>query len=599
MRFENWKIGKFENLKIMKKSLFMALVLTLVCSTGIIRADELGPLYDGNNSSGEYVPLQGGFVDRCQRVQVIYPKGDLAAIAGKSITKMTFYVKTKAAAAWNAGIEIALAETDESNFDAANVFKDADFTTVYNGTDLNALGDEMEVVFSKPFEFSGTKNLLFELRIKGHGATWKKAIFYAKGGYDNQFSIFRVATSDTEEYDELTTGTSRYYARPKTKFTYEDSTPSSCAKPTALSISIVEAKSASLQWSFEHEAEKVQYALVEGTDEPSEWSEPTADASKDLTGLKPETKYTFYLRSWCSAEDQSDPIKVAFTTEKACFEPVNIQVSNIGANSALVTWDNSTHGEINYEFAIQPADNVLNWEVDAKSTSDYKVELTDLLPETEYIVYVRSLCDGGDKSAVVSALFKTTCGAITSLPFSEDFEGLDSGLPSCWSRLSESSYPQVSTLYRHELWFSFGETASQIAVLPEFATTMSLLSIKLEYSTKTYETADEATLEIGYLTDANDAATFAAVESFGKADGYKKVLVALTEAPTEATHIALRATAANAIVHVDNVLVALTEDFPTNVESVEASKVATKRIEDGQLVIIREGVKYNAIGTVK
>ena len=658
----------------MKKTIFMALVLALVCSTGIVRADELGPLYDGTNSSGEYVPLQGGYIDRCQRVQVIYPKGDLAAMAGKSITKMTFYIKTKATKDWNAGIEIALAETDDSNFDSGNVFKDADFTTVYSGSDLNGRGDVMEVAFSKPFAFSGSKNLLFELRIKGHGASWSKTIFYAKGGYDNYFSIFRIATSDSEEYDALTTGTNRYYSRPKTLFTYEESAVSSCAKPTDLNTSTVEAKSVSLNWSSE--AEKVQFALVEGTAEPSEWSEPTADASKSYDDLKPETKYSFYVRSWCSDEEQSDPVKFVFTTEKACFEPEDLKVSNIGANSATLTWNNSTHGEIGYEYLVIQSGSSYSWDDDAIATTDYSVELTPLLPQTDYIVYVRSLCEGGDKSAVVSTTFTTPCGAITVLPWSEDFTGVSS-LPDCWSVLGGS----VQFL-SGALLFNLAADASRIAVLPEFEAHVSTLKIKLAYNTENYNAA----LEIGYLTNAEDASTFVALKEFGKVGSYESVTVYLSEAATEATRIALRASAEEAaLVYVDDISVDLgvcdaptnvtvnatensaeiswedaegtlwdiewklkdadpstslhTEQYdydglkitipyleadadyvvriariqpcvseytewiefhtgktPTNVEAVEGAKSVTKRIEDGQLVIIRDGVRYNAIG---
>ena len=142
----------------------LAVVFAMCVQAPVLRAGELGPLYDGTNTYGSSIPVEGNQIDRFQRVQVIYPKADLAALAGKNITKMTFYVKSKASKAWNAPIQIRLAETADDYF-ATSAYKDAEWTVVYEGTDLTATGDVMEVAFSTPFEYSGSNNLLFELLV--------------------------------------------------------------------------------------------------------------------------------------------------------------------------------------------------------------------------------------------------------------------------------------------------------------------------------------------------------------------------------------------------------------------------------------------------
>jgi hypothetical protein len=51
----------------------------------------------------------------------------------------------------------------------------------------------------------------------------------------------------------------------------------------------------------------------------------------------------------------------------------------------------------------------------------------------------------------------------------------------------------------------------------------------------------------------------------------------------------------------DNVTVDLlisAEETPTGLDSITKGNSTTKIVEDGQLVIIKNGVRYNALGTV-
>lgn len=238
----------------------LLLAVALVCMPFWVNAETLGPLYDGTNTYGEYVPLEGNYADYYQRVQVLYPATDLSAMAGKSITKMTFYLRTKATKAWNAGFEIALAETEAANLDASSTFLSETFTTVYSGSDLNGMGDVLEITFSEPFVYSGTKNLLFELREVTKGS-YSKTIFAGKGGYDNNFSNYKNSSSS---YASITSGTRRAFI-PKTLFTYEDAGSASCAKPT-LTPGDVTAKTAAFSWTAGGEETQWQYVCLPATE---------------------------------------------------------------------------------------------------------------------------------------------------------------------------------------------------------------------------------------------------------------------------------------------------------------------------------------------
>lgn len=71
--------------------------------------------------------------------------------------------------------------------------------------------------------------------------------------------------------------------------------------------------------------------------------------------------------------------------------------------------------------------------------------LTGLTANTDYTVYVRSICRDGDTSMVATASFHTTCAA-ESFPYSEDFEGFTaSEVPDCWTNISGNNYVEANS----------------------------------------------------------------------------------------------------------------------------------------------------------
>ena len=275
------------------KKIYSILLLAALCLCGNMRADELGPLYDGTNTAGSSIPVEGNNIDRYQKVQLIYPKGDLASLAGNDITKMTFYLKTKAAKDWNAPIQIRLVETDAAQFTSTSYLTSDSWTVVYTGTSLSAKGDVMEVTFDNPFSYSGEKNLLFELQVTGTSGAYAAATFYAKGGYDEYYSIYKYVTSGTSE--GITTGT-RKNALPKTLFTYEAGAAVTCDKPTGLKKIEVAAKTATLAWDKVADANWQYICLPAAAELNWENATTTTDTFAIVNGLTSETNYKFYVR---------------------------------------------------------------------------------------------------------------------------------------------------------------------------------------------------------------------------------------------------------------------------------------------------------------
>lgn len=484
------------------KKIYSILLLAALCLCGNMRADELGPLYDGTNAKGEYVPLEGGYADAYQRVQVIYPKADLEAMAGKQITKMTFYIKTKAAAAWGATIEVALAETSQNNFDAANTYIDAEFTTVYSGTDLSGTGDVMEVLFSQGFDYSGDNNLLFELRITGKGA-YKKTVFFAKGGYDNYMSLYKYNTSS---YASITSG-NRANVIPKTLFTYEAGAAVTCEKPTGLKEIEVAAKTATLAWDKVADANWQYICLPAAAELNWENATTTTDTFAVVNGLTPETNYKFYVRRYCSAEDQSKEVSVAFQTEKSCFAPTSLNVAenDVTTTTAKVTWGASGKGETSWQYTFEEwSDEVPDW-TNALTTTETEVTLTDLTPKTAYQIWVRSYCADDDQSAAITEYFttKVDCSAAV-LPYEDDFSmGID-----CWTMTNCHASTGVYEDYYGTTTFRFFYTTTppQYLISPEFVASAKQVQVEFDYYA--YSSSYEESFKVGYSTTDKDVASF-------------------------------------------------------------------------------------------
>ena len=481
----------------MKKFFTLLVVTFAMCvQAPMLRADELGPLYDGTNSYGSSIPVEGNQIDRFQRVQVLYPKADLAAMAGKSITKMTFYLYTKANKAWNAPIQIRLAETADASFETS-AYKDADWTVVYEGTDLVATGDVMEVNFSAPFDYSGEKNLLFELLVTAKSGSYASARFRAKGNYDYNYSVYKYSTAGTSPL-EITTGTGKPVI-PQTLFTYEDGAAAACDKITSLTASNITANSATLTWASE--AENYQFVCVLKGLEPA-WDGVAAKAVKTvaLDTLKSNTEYDFYVRSYCGAEALGAAKKVSFKTDLSCYAPTMLAVPEelISADSAVVTWHASGKGETQYQVTYGAYGSEPDWSK-ATLTSELSATLTGLNAASAYQVWIRSYCSADDQSDAVTEYFATSCGAV-ALPFNEDFSSdID-----CWATKNLAGYSGVNT--KGEFAFAWAATPPyQTIITPEFIASAKQVSVTFQY--KAHSTQYTESFKVGYSTTTNDLET--------------------------------------------------------------------------------------------
>lgn len=93
-----------------------------------------------------------------------------------------------------------------------------------------------------------------------------------------------------------------------------------CGQPTDLAYDNVTATSAHISWSASARGTESNYQYIRqvwSEDDPN-WASATLignDVTElNITGLSANTRYEFYLRSYCGVSDQSTPVKVEFTT---------------------------------------------------------------------------------------------------------------------------------------------------------------------------------------------------------------------------------------------------------------------------------------------
>lgn len=117
----------------------------------------------------------------------------------------------------------------------------------------------------------------------------------------------------------------------------------------------------------------------------------------------------------------------------------------------------------------------------------YTAEYLDF--NTPYTVSIRAFCDEGDTSVATSATFRTTCGVISSLPFSEDFEGFNSGSSAafdpCWIKGNSGAtyYPYVTPSTSGKCVYSRVTTTNSFCyfILPPLADDIDLNTLQINF----------------------------------------------------------------------------------------------------------------------
>lgn len=235
-----------------------------------------------------------------------------------------------------------------------------------------------------------------------------------------------------------------------------------------------------------------------------------------------------------------------------CKQITSVEVESIYSDGAVLSWNKANADQ----FEVIVSDTlVLNAalldSVHIKYShivSELADSITGLSPNKAYYAYVRSVCGENDYSVwSAAASFRTECVAISSFPWTEDFESFAAGFsktaPDCWSFLnaneSASSYPRIqinnSSSYVHEgsnsLYWVSSSTVFAYAVLPNIEN-VHTKGIRFWYKDESLSSSGK--LWVGYMTNPAVDTTFVVIDEVPRSTAFVQANVSLDEVPAGA-----------------------------------------------------------------
>ena len=251
------------------RRLSLTLLVALCCHTAA-NAQETLTVYEGTATS-QHIPVFGTYADtQGSASEFVIPSGQLGDMKDGTISALTFYLSTKALAAWTATIQVYLKEIDATTLTGITG-PDAS-TVVYTGT-LDATGTVMTVTFSTPYTYKGG-NLLMGTYISVAG-NYKSANFYG---------VSQNATTAWYRNGSAIAGYGESFI-PQTTFTYTP--PSSVVpKPNNLAASNITPEQATITWSSDQSAWDISWS-----------TDPDFDPASVSTRANNVTEKTFTITS--------------------------------------------------------------------------------------------------------------------------------------------------------------------------------------------------------------------------------------------------------------------------------------------------------------
>ena len=216
----------------------------------------------------------------------------------------------------------------------------------------------------------------------------------------------------------------------------------SCPSPTDVTVSDVTSHGATIGWTGigdNYQYYQVYYADSTVTFVPDSLAFPNlidsiSEAAYTLSGLISETDYHVWVRAYCGDDDgYSDWTSYqTFTTLVSCPAPTGLAVveNSISGHDATMSWDRAATQEtglVIFNYVCVAFSDTLNWDNasilidDVDNPNPPTVNLTDLVPETEYNFYVRKDCneEGFSREVMISFTTEIACPTPTDLTIVE------------------------------------------------------------------------------------------------------------------------------------------------------------------------------------
>ena len=132
-----------------------------------------------------------------------------------------------------------------------------------------------------------------------------------------------------------------------------------------------------------------------------------------------------------------------------CMKPSTFDYADVAAHSATLIWGEGS-GLYNVEYK-KASDS--NWISALTETTSLTITLTGLDDDTDYQARVQSVCNGDATSKWTTLDFRTTCGSVTTFPWSEDFDDLrEDDIPSCWDNSDGTTEHEYEGINTNQYW---------------------------------------------------------------------------------------------------------------------------------------------------
>ncbi|MBR2265656.1 MAG: fibronectin type III domain-containing protein, partial [Paludibacteraceae bacterium] len=305
----------------------------------------------------------------------------------------------------------------------------------------------------------------------------------------------------------------------------------SCAKPSVVTASNIVYDGATIDWTENGSAEewKVQYST-----DNTNWETKNVTAHPyELRGLTTGTPYYVQVIAVCGPTDESPAVAAASTFTPAYIAPTDLAVSATTTTTATFSWT-ANSGETAWTVQYKKSGDADWTTVENVTVNPYT--LTGLTSGSSYQVKVAA---GTLYTAAVD--FNTECEAISTLPWSADFNGATVGsVPNCWEVVNANGSGQTTiTVFSGDYYFSVESNALRFngrssygyayALLPPFEAATNTLQIS--FSHKAESTSNSGKIELGYYKDSE----FTLLQAYDQSSTMKaEDAYPLTAAPADA-----------------------------------------------------------------
>ncbi len=391
----------------MKK--FFILTSVMLMALGL-KAQSNVTVADGQDW-GYLSPIMGYFMNLEQRTQVLYPSSMLADLQGQEISSLTFYgMGEMGNVSFDATTQVSLSVMNSIDATLDHMIYNANMTTVYTGN-LSLQNGQMTISFANSFTYPANGGDLLVQFYSTNGNVVDDCEFIGVEDYDHSWIVVSDGySSDSTEGDILP------------MVTFGLSSTITCPTPSQLVMTDNGMHSITFAWTESGSASQWQYVYLTQPMNGNSTLTPNTVGSTTATilNLTAGTEYYIYVRSICSADDQSNwrgPL-VARTAmcENPC--PLDIWMADDYADS----WDDSYLRFVQYgietrvaihngmdeeevQIGFCPTDSVrLYWHSD----SYYDDEVSFELMAGDQVLYSCMQCEPTDGELLLTYL--PSCG---------------------------------------------------------------------------------------------------------------------------------------------------------------------------------------------